>query len=160
MEGKVYYIYVLKLTNECFYVGCTINPQDRIKKHFGPGGAIATRECKAYQILEIYSLPDYIFNKNFKKKPLYAHQVAEVLIANEYAELYGYEKVRGAKHGMSWTKTYETHSMIKRVKKISLIEDGFRLKENMEKCNIQDIISMEPIKITSQKGPIIKKFQQ
>jgi predicted GIY-YIG superfamily endonuclease len=128
MDNKIYYIYVLKLMNDGIYVGCTKNIEKRLLVHLSSGGAIATKESKPAEILKIYTLNDYYVYSFVCQE--YAHKLAEVMIANEYAESIGYNKVRGAKHGMGWNDepTPNCIRTIKMVQRFAKTEKGINLR--------------------------------
>ena len=111
MDGHIYYIYVLKLKNNGFYVGSTRNLLQRIKKHFSIGGAIATKESKPIKIIEILKIQDY------KMEIEYAHLVLEIGTAIRYSDDYGENMVRGAKHGKGWNDIPSPYS-IKIIKQV------------------------------------------
>ena len=113
MDGHIYYIYVLILKNNGYYVGSTRDLLARLKKHFSIGGAIATKESKPVEILEILKIQDY------KMEFEYAHIILEIGTAIRYSDNYGENMVRGAKHGKGWNDFPSTAStgMIKRVRR-------------------------------------------
>ena len=96
MKSVIRYVYVLRLENGGFYVGCTRHLAKRLAEHFEKGGAIATRESRPVAIEKIYQFEDCLFGK----EP--AHLRFEVFIASEYAKRHGIAWVKGAKHGRGW----------------------------------------------------------
>ena len=134
MIGDIYYVYVLRLTNGGFYVGSTKNLEIRLRSHFNSGGAIATKESKPVYIVEILTLVDYQIGGD------YAHSIIEILVANNYAENYGYHLVRGAKHGMGW-KDHPTKNglrIIKRLQKFSKTTECEKLREKVSKIDFNN----------------------
>ena len=95
-KDELYYIYVLRVEGNGWYVGSTQSFERRMRSHFGKGGAVATKERRALAIEEVFELRDYQIRTDC------AHERAEVLIAQRYAKLYGMNSVRGAKHGKGW----------------------------------------------------------
>ena len=95
-KDELYYIYVLRVEGNGWYVGSTQSFERRMRSHFGKGGAVATKERRALEIEEVFELRDYQIRTDC------AHERAEVLIAQRYAQLYGMNSVRGAKHGKGW----------------------------------------------------------
>jgi len=126
-RNKLYYIYVLKLGNGGRYVGATRNVTRRLREHFDVGGSVATRESRPIAIEIIYSLNDYKIGAQD------AHYVAEVMIANDCEESYGNNSVRGAQHGMGWgdSPSKNQEKIIRRIKKLSLTDDGTRLRNSL-----------------------------
>lgn len=47
------YIYVLKLTNNKYYIGKTLNPDFRLYSHFDSNGSIWTTKYKPISVIEI-----------------------------------------------------------------------------------------------------------
>ncbi|GAA4106188.1 hypothetical protein GCM10022393_00500 [Aquimarina addita] len=105
MEGDLYFIYVLKLENGGFYVGSTKNLKKRLRTHFKNGGAMATKEYKAIEIVEIKKLVDY------KMKHGFAHGNLEIGTAIQYSKKYGKHLIRGAKHGNGWQDEPSSNSI-------------------------------------------------
>ena len=95
-KDELYYIYVLRVEGNGWYVGSTQSFERRMRSHFGKGGAVATKGRRALAIEEVFELRDYQIRTDC------AHERAEVLIAQRYAKLYGMNSVRGAKHGKGW----------------------------------------------------------
>ncbi|WP_017173665.1 GIY-YIG nuclease family protein [Xanthomonas phaseoli] len=95
-KDELYYIYVLRVEGNGWYVGSTQSFERRMRSHFGKGGAVATKERRALAIEEVFELRDYQIRTDC------AHERAEVLVAQRYAQLYGMNSVRGAKHGKGW----------------------------------------------------------
>lgn len=75
------YIYVLKLVEDRYYVGRTINIYRRMREHFTAGGSIYTRKYKPLKVIEVEeeTTTDDERKMTFK-----------------YVEKYGWEKVRGS----------------------------------------------------------------
>ena len=96
MKPDLHYVYVLRLENGGFYVGCTRNLVKRLMEHFGKGGAMATRESRPVAVEKIYQFEDCLFGKGPARLRL------EVFIASEYAVKHGFARVKGAKHGRRW----------------------------------------------------------
>lgn len=95
-KDELYYIYVLRVEGNGWYVGSTQSFERRMRSHFGKGGAVATKERRALAIEEVFELRDYQIRTDC------AHERAEVLVAQRYVQLYGMNPVRGAKHGKGW----------------------------------------------------------
>ena len=51
------YIYVLKLVEDRYYVGRTINIFRRIHEHFTDGGSIYTKKYKPLKVVEVEGRP-------------------------------------------------------------------------------------------------------
>jgi len=134
---KTCFIYVLRLNFERWYIGCTTNFDQRMKSHFGKGGAVATKECPPIFIHKVFMLDDY----RIRTTP--ARQVAEVLVANSYAIRYGYEKVRGAKHGKGWQDLPSKNNLrdIKRFQKWKTIDYGQELMSNLVEVDPKTLLS-------------------
>ena len=74
------YIYVLKLQNNKYYVGKTMNPSFRMESHFNENGSAWTRKYKPIQLESLIpDCDDYDEDKYTKK----------------YMDKYGIENVRG-----------------------------------------------------------------
>ena len=73
-------VYVLKLEDECYYVGITMNLNQRLAQHWTGQGAKWTRLHKPTEVLRV------------------VYQGDEQLITDEMITLYGREKVRGGNH--------------------------------------------------------------
>ena len=127
VEGEKYYIYILRLSNDGWYVGSTKNIYNRMLTHFSIGGSIATKEFKPVRIEKIFTMTDYMIGSNF------AHRIAEVLIANKYAKSFGYDKIRGAKHGKSWNEYPNQYSLkiIKRYQGFARKDAGRVLRDSI-----------------------------
>lgn len=136
MEGDTYYIYVLKVSNGGYYVGSTKNLHKRLVSHFGKGGggATGTRESKPIYIDSIYTIIDY------KVGALYAHIIAEIHVASKYADTFGANLVRGAKHGQGWNDIPSASSLkiIKYVRKYMTSTDGIRLNSVLKEFSIPE----------------------
>ncbi|WP_372178381.1 GIY-YIG nuclease family protein [Xanthomonas axonopodis pv. phyllanthi] len=50
-KDELYYIYVLRVEGNGWYVGSTQSFERRMRSHFGKGGAVATKERRALAIL-------------------------------------------------------------------------------------------------------------
>ena len=55
LKHQVWYIYVLKCSNNLFYVGMSMNPYNRILQHIIGDGANFTQKHKPIEIYEIYN---------------------------------------------------------------------------------------------------------
>ena len=82
-------VYVLKLTDDCWYVGITLDLNKRLAQHWTGEGAKWTRMHKPVSVEKILypALEDTLENDTTK----------------EYMEKYGIEKVKGG----SWCKIKE-----------------------------------------------------
>ena len=74
------YIYVLKLVNNKYYVGKTVNPHFRLENHFESSGSSWTKKYKPIQVHELR--PDQSDHD-------------EQRITQEYMAKYGIDNVRG-----------------------------------------------------------------
>ena len=122
-KDELYYIYVLRVEGNGWYVGSTQSFERRMRSHFGKGGAVATKERRALAIEEVFELRDYQIRTDC------AHERAEVLIAQRYAKLYGMNSVRGAKHGKGWDDQLSQGNLrdIERHNKFATSIEGKRL---------------------------------
>lgn len=122
-KDELYYIYVLRVAGAAWYIGSTRSFERRMRSHFGKGGAVATKERRALAIEEVFELRDYQIRTDC------AHERAEVLVAQRYANLYGMGVVRGAKHGKGWDDQPSLGNMrdIERYNKFAKSVDGERL---------------------------------
>lgn len=96
VDSAIRFVYVLRLKNGGWYVGSTRNLKKRIGEHLGAGGAKATRESNPIVIEKIYQFEDRYFGSEPARLRL------EVFVASQYADHYGSDRVRGAKHGRGW----------------------------------------------------------
>ena len=94
-----------------------------MRSHFGKGGAVAPKERRALAIEEVFELRDYQIRTDC------AHERAEVLVAPRYAQLYGMNSVRGAKHGKGWHEQPSPGNLrdIERYNKFANSAEGERL---------------------------------
>lgn len=65
-------VYVLKLENNCYYIGFSTNIDKRIEDHFNGNGALWTRKNKPLSVLKIYdektlNFENYLTEKAIKK---------------------------------------------------------------------------------------------
>lgn len=88
MKGLMVYpcVYVLKLENDCWYVGITMDLNKRLSQHWSGDGAKWTKLHKPLSVERIIYPADGDTIENDTTK--------------EYMELYGKDKVRGG----SWCK--------------------------------------------------------
>jgi predicted GIY-YIG superfamily endonuclease len=84
-----WYLYVLLLVNEYYYVGITIKPEERILNHFDGKGANFTKRNAPIKLIELYSLNEIDRKSAYKK---------ETLKTKEYRNIYGIDKVIGGKY--------------------------------------------------------------
>jgi predicted GIY-YIG superfamily endonuclease len=84
-----WYLYVLLLENDFYYIGITLYPHDRILSHFKGLGANFTKRNTPMKLIELYSL-------NIIERKLAYKQ--ENLKTKEYRNLYGAHKVIGGKY--------------------------------------------------------------
>lgn len=140
-KDELYFIYVLRVQGNGWYVGSTRNFERRMRSHFGKGGAMATKERKALSIEEVFELHDYQIRTDC------AHERAEVLIAQRYSKLYGMETVRGAKHGKGWGDIPSPGNLrdIERYNKFSLSAEGELLMNALRRVNFMSLL---PIQLT------------
>lgn len=136
-KPELYFIYVLRLESNRWYVGSTKNITTRMESHFSRGGAIATRECCPVSIAAIYRLTDYQIRTDC------AHERAEVMIAIQFASQYGCENVRGAKHGKSWADKPSPNNLrdIERYKRFANTADGKKLLSALECLPVRNVIN-------------------
>jgi predicted GIY-YIG superfamily endonuclease len=159
-KNELYYIYVLRIEGNGWYVGSTKNFVRRMRSHFAKGGACATRERKALAIEEVFELLDYQIRTDC------AHERAEVLIAHRYANRFGMECVRGGKHGRGWNDQPSPGNLrdIERYRKFSQTEEGQLLLNALRPV---DPVNLLPVRLTGalrnlqcQPEPIIPKTDQ
>lgn len=77
-------VYVLELEDNCFYIGYTNHPKERLDKHFNGGSAIWTKfhhPIMIVEMLEVHSLLEGLKVEN--------------QVTNRYIKKYGVKKVRG-----------------------------------------------------------------
>ena len=86
--NKIWYLYVLRLENNLFYIGITIYPKARITDHFQGNGANFTKRNLPLEVVELYSLNMTDRKLCYKK---------EIMKTREYRSLYGKDKVIGGK---------------------------------------------------------------
>lgn len=127
-KPELYFIYVLRLEHERWYVGSTKNIARRMRSHFARGGALATTECCPVDIEVIYRLMDYQIRTDC------AHERAEVIVAAGLADKYGKDKVRGAKHGKGWEDMPTSGNLrdIDRYQRFANTQDGAKLLSSLE----------------------------
>lgn len=75
------YVYVLRLQDDCWYVGQTYKLATRLRGHFGAGGAIWTRAHKPIEVVELH----------------WGNKHLENMKTLEYMAKYGIDKVRGGR---------------------------------------------------------------
>jgi hypothetical protein len=127
----MYFIYILKLTNEKFYIGKSRNQRtlvNRLRNHFSRGGAVWTKRHKPIEVVDILNIIDEKF--------------MEDRIVFEYMNTYGIDNVRGG----SFCKVklpIEEQNVIKRI--INTEEDSCFI------CNSKDHMSNECNKIKRYK---------
>jgi predicted GIY-YIG superfamily endonuclease len=78
-----FYIYVLRLVNDKYYVGKAVDPEKRFEKHVNGEGARWTRRYKPLEMIETYP-SDNPFDEDKTTK--------------EYMAKYGIENVRGGSY--------------------------------------------------------------
>jgi len=88
LNNNFWFLYVLFLENNCYYIGITLYPQKRITNHFLGKGANFTKKNKPINIVELYCL-----NISDRK----ACYKFEILKTKEYRIKYGSDKVIGGK---------------------------------------------------------------
>lgn len=76
-------VYVLKLENNCYYIGFTKDFERRMIEHKHGFGSVWTRKHKPIGVLEKH--PERTLN-------------FENILTEKYIEIYGYSKVRGGDH--------------------------------------------------------------
>lgn len=105
------YCYVLKLENDCFYIGISSSLKNRISHHFANNGAKWTKINKPIEIEDIFKIRDqeliedyYLYlpffnytslrsvNKNFTINELYF----EAYVTFIFIIKYGFDKIRGS----------------------------------------------------------------
>ena len=87
--NKSWYLYVLFLQNDFYYIGITLYPKNRIIAHFEGLGSNFTKKNIPIKIIELYSL-DIIDRK--------LAYIEENKKTKEYRILYGRNKVIGGKY--------------------------------------------------------------
>jgi len=95
---KLYSIYVLKLKENKFYIGKSINVNKRIKQHFKGRGSTWTR---LYQPTEIYEI-----RRN-------CDVFDEEKITLQYMQLYGINNVRGGSYSRICLDKYEINQVVR-----------------------------------------------
>jgi predicted GIY-YIG superfamily endonuclease len=73
-------VYILRLEDDCYYVGITMNLNQRLAQHWTESGAKWTKLHKPIEVLRVVYRGD------------------EQDITNDMIALYGREKVRGGNH--------------------------------------------------------------
>jgi predicted GIY-YIG superfamily endonuclease len=144
-KAEPYFVYVLRLEQDRWYVGSTKNIEKRMRTHFARGGAIATRECCPASIEVIYRFIDYQIRTDC------AHERAEAIVAARLAEKYGRDNVRGAKHGKGWSDEPSRNNLrdIERYQRFSVTPDGLRLMAVLHPVPVHEAISEETSKLLS-----------
>ncbi len=95
LEGDVFspngmwFLYVLSLENDFYYIGITLYPQKRINAHFKGIGANFTKRNKPINVIELYCTN--ISDRELSYK-------LETLKTKEYRIKYGSDKVIGGKY--------------------------------------------------------------
>lgn len=82
-KDELYYIYVLRVEGNGWYVGSTQSFERRMRSHFGKGGAVATKERRALDYFRDVGFT--IINKLIKSVTNY---FKSVLIKNNLAFYY------------------------------------------------------------------------
>ena len=98
--NAVWLVYVLKLEDECYYVGVTSNLNVRLGQHLEGSGAIWTRMHRIVGIEEVR----------------FGNRQTEDQITKEYIKKYGGDKVKGG----SWTKVSKKIAIEYWLKQISI----------------------------------------
>ena len=83
-----WFLYVLFLENDCYYIGITLYPEQRIYAHFDGEGANFTKRNKPLNVVELYCL------NMSDRKLCYKLETSKT---KEYRETYGGDKVIGGK---------------------------------------------------------------
>ena len=89
LPNGLWFLYVLFLENDYYYVGITLYPQARIDAHFKGDGANFTKKNKPKSICELYCLNTSDRKLSYKN---------ETLKTREYRVKYGSDKVIGGKY--------------------------------------------------------------
>lgn len=84
-----WYLYVLLLENDYYYVGITIKPEERILAHFKGEGANFTKRNTPIKLLELYNLNEIDRKLAYKQ---------ETLKTRELRNIYGGDRVIGGKY--------------------------------------------------------------
>lgn len=58
-KDELYYIYVLRVEENGWYVGSTQSFERRMRSHFGKGGAVATKEAGITYTYKVNNLADW-----------------------------------------------------------------------------------------------------
>ncbi|AYW95468.1 MULTISPECIES: GIY-YIG nuclease family protein [Yersinia] len=135
-KDEIYYIYVLRLEGGSWYVGSTKRFENRMRSHFGQGGSIATKQRKAIAIDKVFEIRDY------QIQSFCAHEKAEILVAIHYANQFGAENIRGAKHGKGWDDKPTEGNLrdIKKCSQFALTSDGKILISALKVVDHRDIL--------------------
>jgi len=88
-KNNFWFLYVLFLENESYYIGITLYPQERINNHFNGLGANFTKRNKPISLIEIYCLNES------NRKLCYTIESQKT---KEYRIKYGSHKVIGGKY--------------------------------------------------------------
>ena len=89
LPNGYWFIYVLFLENNYYYIGITLYPKQRIDSHFTGLGANFTKKNKPKKVIELYCL-----NISDKK----SSYKLETIKTREYRNKYGSDKVIGGKY--------------------------------------------------------------
>lgn len=89
LPNGFWFLYVLFLENDYYYIGITLYPQKRIDAHFKQIGANFTKKNKPISVVELYCLNTSDRKLSYKN---------ETLKTKEYRIKYGADKVIGGKY--------------------------------------------------------------
>lgn len=95
IRGSLRCVYVLKLENDCWYVGSTRRLRARLRQHCSGKGAWCTRMSKPVLLEAVYFLPDGISPRGMCRY--------EEMITLQLVDMYGAERVRGAQYCHDWS---------------------------------------------------------
>ena len=89
VSNFTWYLYVLLLENDFYYIGITLYPQERILSHFKGLGANFTKRNIPNKLIELYNLNEIDRKSAYKQ---------ETLKTKKYRNIYGSDKVIGGKY--------------------------------------------------------------
>ena len=133
----MFFLYILKLTNNKYYIGKSRNERtlvNRLRHHFNKNGAVWTKRFKPIEVIEIKTITDEKYMEDSK--------------VFEYMNLYGIDNVRGGSFCRVKLSDGET-SVLKRI--INTEEDTCFI------CNSPDHMSSECSKKNKNKKNKNKK---
>lgn len=95
------YVYVLRLEDQCWYIGQTFKLATRLRDHFGAGASIWTRAHRPIEVAELH----------------WGNKCLENTKTLDYMAKYGIEKVRGGRWCSLVLPTKTLDSLIPKVQR-------------------------------------------